>query len=72
MAQGASSGTALCKIHYNLQKISSQVHSKGEQTENQLQKNIQLTITHPTKSSKTLQDIVVDETGLRRITEGLV
>lgn len=29
-------------------------------------------ITHPTKSSKALQDIIVDETGLRRITEGLV
>lgn len=64
--------TALCAIHHNFQKISSQEHSKGKQTENQFQKNIQLRITHPTKSSKTLQDIIVDETGLRRITEGLV
>lgn len=72
MAQGAASGTALCAIHYNFQKISSQVHSKGKQTENQFQKTIRLRITHPTKSSKALQDVIVDETALCRITEGLV
>lgn len=40
MAQGAASGTALWAIHYNFRKISSQVQSKGKQTENQFQKNI--------------------------------
>lgn len=54
------------KIHYKFQKISSQVHSKDKQ------KTIQLNITHPTKSSETLQDIVVDEAGLCGITECLV
>lgn len=72
MAQDAASETALCAIHYNFQKISSQAHSKGKQTESQFQKITWLRTTHPTKSSKALQDIVVDETRLCGITEGLV
>lgn len=72
MAQGAASGTALCAIHYHFWKISSQIHSRGKQTENQFQKTIRLRITHPTKSSEALQDVIVDEAGLRRVTEGLV
>lgn len=45
---------------------------KENKEKKQLQKTIWLRITHPTKSSKALQDIIVDETGLCRITERLV
>lgn len=46
--------------------------AKANKEKKRLQKTTWLRITHPTKSSKALQDIIVDETGLRRITEGLV